>query len=608
MSRFFGEIRQVAYLVPDIEAAMEYWSRGLGVGPWYYNPKVPIENYTYRGQRYEPHNSVALANAGGLQIELLQPRNDVPSMYRDFLRAGHTGVQHVAYWTEQFDVDLESAEERGFKVCMSGEVGANGRFVYFEEPERRLRALSGDGDRTVGSRRSQGPAVQAHPRSRRGLGRQCAGPGVSRFAHAVISRFLATYLIETPLEPARVADVLAGEQSSGTFVRVAAESDALRARSRAVVETIDELDPLPVPSLHSALLESRHAAGPWRRARIEVSFPVANIGDNLPTLAATVAGNLYDLGEATGVRLERLRLDPAFRARFERPRHGVAGTRALTGVKTGPLLGTIIKPNVGLSAAETGALVGELCTAGVDFIKDDECCGNPEHAPTPDRIRAVMAAVRRAQDRSGKRVMVAFNITDEHERMLRHAELVAEEGGSCVMVSMNWVGFSSVQALRRRTDLAVHGHRNGYGMFSRHPALGMDFQPYQTLWRLCGVDHMHVHGLGGKFSQPDAEVVHSAHDCLTPLADPMDVADVVMPAFSSGQWAGTMPATIAAVPSADLMFMCGGGILAHPGGAAAGVASLRQAWHAISNEQSLEAAAREAPELREALAFFGAKH
>ena len=422
------------------------------------------------------------------------------------------------------------------------------------------------------------------------------------------SRFRATYLIETPLDPARVADVLAGEQSSGTFVRVAGESDALRARSRAIVESITEIESLQAPSLPSAFLEGRHAAALWRRAQIVVSFPTANVGDNLPTLAATVAGNLYDLGEATGVRLEHLQIEPGFRARFERPRHGVAGTRNLTGVDEGPVIGTIIKPNVGLTAAETGELVGELCAAGVDFIKDDECCGNPEHAPTSDRVRAVMAAVRRAQDQTGKRVMVAFNITDEHERMLRHADLVADEGGSCVMVSMNWVGFSSVQALRRRTDLAVHGHRNGFGMFSRHPALGMDFQPYQTLWRLAGVDHMHVHGLAGKFSQADSEVVHSARDCLTPLADPNDVTDVVMPAFSSGQWAGTMPATIAAVPSGDLMFMCGGGILAHPGGAAAGVASLRQAWRAISAGQSLAAAAHEAPELRDALAFFGPKH
>lgn len=135
MSRFFGEIRQVAYLVPDIEAAMDYWSSVLGVGPWYYNPKVPIRNYTYRGERYEPHNSVALANAGGLQVELLQTRNDVPSMYRDFQREGWQGAQHFAYWTENFDADLARAEAAGFKVCMGGEVGENGRFVYFEDTQ-----------------------------------------------------------------------------------------------------------------------------------------------------------------------------------------------------------------------------------------------------------------------------------------------------------------------------------------------------------------------------------------------------------------------------------------------------------------------------------------
>lgn len=133
MSRFFGEIRQVAYLVPDIEAAMDYWANTLGVGPWFYNPRVPIRNFTYRGESFEPHNSVALANAGGLQMELLQIRNDVPSMYRDFIRAGHQGSQHFAYWTENFDADLERAEGAGFKVCMSGEVGEKGRFVYFED-------------------------------------------------------------------------------------------------------------------------------------------------------------------------------------------------------------------------------------------------------------------------------------------------------------------------------------------------------------------------------------------------------------------------------------------------------------------------------------------
>jgi ribulose-bisphosphate carboxylase large chain len=418
-------------------------------------------------------------------------------------------------------------------------------------------------------------------------------------------RLQAVYLLETPLDPARVAEVLAGEQSSGTFVRVAGESDELRARSRARVDHVETLEAAASPSLPNAWLERQGIAGPWRRARVTVSFPIANIGENLPTLAATVAGNLYDLGETTGVRLERLNIPAAWRARFERPRHGVAGTRALTGVAQGPLVGTIIKPNVGLSAEATGALVGQLCAAGIDFIKDDEVCANPAHAPIAQRVKAVMAQVRRFQDRSGKAVMVAFNITDEHEAMRRHADLVAKEGGHCVMLSLNWCGFSSVQALRRESGLVVHGHRNGFGMFSRHPALGMDFQPYQLMWRLAGVDHMHVHGLQGKFSQHDSEVIASARDCLTPLADAADLADRVMPAFSSGQWAGTMPATVAAVPSGDLLFMAGGGILAHPGGPAAGVASLREAWAAVKAGRSLDQAAADAPALREALAFFG---
>ena len=76
MSRFLGEIRQLGYVVNDIEAAMEYWHRELGVGPWYYNPRVPIVNYRYRGEPHDVHNSVALANSGPMQVELIQTRND----------------------------------------------------------------------------------------------------------------------------------------------------------------------------------------------------------------------------------------------------------------------------------------------------------------------------------------------------------------------------------------------------------------------------------------------------------------------------------------------------------------------------------------------------
>lgn len=132
MSTLLGPIRQLGYVVDDIEEAMAHWTKVMGVGPFFYNPKVPIEDYRYDGQPYEVHNSVALANSGYVQIELIQTRNDAPSMYRDFKSAGRRGLQHVAFWTQSYDADLARMQAAGFAPKMSGKVGADGRFVYFD--------------------------------------------------------------------------------------------------------------------------------------------------------------------------------------------------------------------------------------------------------------------------------------------------------------------------------------------------------------------------------------------------------------------------------------------------------------------------------------------
>ena len=424
-------------------------------------------------------------------------------------------------------------------------------------------------------------------------------------------RLEAEYLLETPLSPAKIAATMAGEQSSGTFVRVEGETEDLRARAAAEVLEVTELPPVPAPTLRSAFLERRAASGPHRRARVRIAFPVANIGRNLATLAATVSGNLYDIGEITGLRLETLRIPQAYRARHPAPRLGVAGTRAALGVRGRPMFGTIIKPNVGLSPEEIAALVARLCAAGVDFIKDDEICANPDHAPLAERVPAVMRVIRDHAERTGKQVMMAFNITDEVDAMRRHADLVAAEGGTCMMLSLNWCGLSAVETLRRHSGLALHGHRNGYGALSRHPWLGIGFDAYSALWRLAGVDHMHVHGIGGKFVDQPEEVEAAARRCLAPLSPDQDrdpeggAPDAVLPAFSSGQWAGTLPRTHAAAGSEDFLFMAGGGILAHPMGAEAGIASLHEAWAACRSGAPLDAAP--GPALAEALRFFGGR-
>lgn len=132
MSRIFGEVRQNGYVVRDIESALRHWTERLGVGPFFYFERVPMENFRYRGMPSPIEVSIALANSGALQIELIQQRNDAPSMYRNFLAAGREGLQHVAYWTEKMDADLARLAAAGYEIGQSGEVGGpTGRFVYF---------------------------------------------------------------------------------------------------------------------------------------------------------------------------------------------------------------------------------------------------------------------------------------------------------------------------------------------------------------------------------------------------------------------------------------------------------------------------------------------
>jgi hypothetical protein len=130
MSRTFGAIRQNGYVVRDIATAMAHWTRVIGVGPFFYFERVPIEDFVYRGEPSAIDVSIALANSGDLQIELIEQRNDAPSMYRDFVAAGHEGLQHVAYWTERFDAEIEVLRSKGYEIEQSGCIGDKGRFVY----------------------------------------------------------------------------------------------------------------------------------------------------------------------------------------------------------------------------------------------------------------------------------------------------------------------------------------------------------------------------------------------------------------------------------------------------------------------------------------------
>ena len=424
-------------------------------------------------------------------------------------------------------------------------------------------------------------------------------------------RILATYFVETPHPVERAIAVIAGEQSSGTFVAVPGETPELKARYGAQIEHIELLETVETPSLPGSrppknTTENGDTPVRYQRATFTLSFPFENMGANLPTLNATVCGNLYELSDHSGLKLLDLQLPDRLCRPISRPPFGVEGTRRLAGVYDRPLIGTIIKPSVGLTPQQTANLVRELADADIDFIKDDELMADPPHSPIRERIAAVMQVINEHADHTGKKIMFAFNISDEMEAMKRHHDAVLGAGGTCIMVSVNSVGLAGVSAMRRHSQLPIHGHRNGWGMLTRCPTLGIAFTAYQKLWRLAGVDHLHVNGLQNKFWEPDDSVVASLHACRQPLFPALANGQYsVMPVVSSGQWAGQAPETYRRAGTTDLMYLAGGGIMAHPGGPGAGVTAIRQAWEAAIQEIPLETYAQTHRELREAIEKYG---
>jgi len=416
-------------------------------------------------------------------------------------------------------------------------------------------------------------------------------------------KIFAQYWIETAFPLEQAAATMAGEQSTGTFLRVPGETDELRERFAARVESIVEGEPAIEPSLPGSGLP-RNWDGVRRTATVTLCWPLHNIGPSLPNLLATIAGNLSELKAFSGLKLLDVTLPPAFLTAYQGPQFGVAGTRAASGVEGRPLIGTIIKPSIGMSPEQTAEQVQTLANAGIDFIKDDELQSDGPYCPFSARIAAVQAVLNKHRDRTGKQVIYAANITGDLDQMLaRHDHVLAHEG-TCVMISMNSIGLPAMKALRAHSQLIIHGHRNGWGMMGRSPATGMSFVAFQKFWRLAGIDHTHVNGLRNKFCEPDASVIASARACLTPMFPPPFAGCEIMPVFSSGQSAHQAADTFAALGSTDLIYACGGGILGHPMGVTAGVRSLQQAWEAAALNIPAATYALKHPELKAALEAF----
>lgn len=399
-----------------------------------------------------------------------------------------------------------------------------------------------------------------------------------------MERIFAEYLIETPYSVEQAAAVLAGEQSSGTFVSVPGETEELKQRFAARVENIELLDVVDQPSIPGGMIPGKK----YQKAKVKVSWSIENFGYNLPVLISTLQGNLYEITQFTGLKLMDIELPNSFKDHYAGPKFGIKGSKKSCGVEGRPMIGTIIKPSIGMSVDETAALVKKLIDAGIDFIKDDELMGAAANSPFDERVKAIMKVIRDNEQQTGKKVMYAFNISDEIDAMQRKYDLIVKEGGSSAMVSINSVGLAGTKKICDNGELVIHGHRNGWGMLNRHPLLGIEFPAYQKIQRLAGVDQLHVNGIQNKFWESDDSVVTSINSCLKPMFGD----DELLPVVSSGQWGGQAFETYKRTQTTDLLYMAGGGILAHPMGPKAGVNALQQAWKGAVNGLSIEETAK----------------
>lgn len=395
-----------------------------------------------------------------------------------------------------------------------------------------------------------------------------------------MERVFAEYYIETPYDVEKAASVLAGEQSSGTFVAVPGETEELKKRFAARVENIQLLDIVDKPSIPGGMISGKK----YQRAKVKVSWSIENFGYNLPVLISTLQGNLYEITQFTGLKLMDLELPGSFKNHFKGPQFGIEGSKKSCSVGSErPMIGTIIKPSIGMSTEETASLVQTLIHAGIDFIKDDELMGATANSPFDERVKAIMKVIRNNEQKTGKKVMYAFNISDEIDEMQRKYDLILKEKGSCAMISINSVGLAGTKKICDNGQLVIHGHRNGWGMLNRHPLLGIEFPAYQKIQRLAGIDQLHVNGIQNKFWESDDSVLTSIKSCLNPMFGGYEV----LPVVSSGQWGGQAFETYKRTKTTDLLYMAGGGILAHPMGPKAGVNALQQAWLGAVNGSTI---------------------
>jgi ribulose-bisphosphate carboxylase large chain len=331
---------------------------------------------------------------------------------------------------------------------------------------------------------------------------------------------------------------------------------------------------------------------------VRIAYPMELFeSGNMPNILSSVAGNIFGLRTIRNIRLMDIKFPSRLLKSFKGPKFGVEGIRKLLKVYDRPLVGTIIKPKLGLKTVDHAEVAYEAWLGGCDIVKDDENLSSQGFNPFEERVVKTLEKRDKAESETGERKVYMVNITAETEEMVRRAEYVQAHGGEYVMVDILTCGFSALQTLRERNlNLVIHAHRAGHAAFTKNPVHGISMRVIAKIARIIGVDQLHVGTVVGKMFEPKDEV---EENCRA-LWMEMNGIKRVLPVASGGLHPGLVPSLIKFFGK-DVVIQAGGGIHGHKNGTMAGAAAMRQAVQACLDGIPLEEYAKTHKELEVAL-------
>ncbi len=345
------------------------------------------------------------------------------------------------------------------------------------------------------------------------------------------------------------------------------------------------------------------AGGEAGSAEAAVAYPPELFeAGSLPQILSSIAGNVFGLSELEHLRLEDVDLPSAVVESFHGPELGLKRVKERVDAGERAVVGTIVKPKLGLHADEHADVAYESWRGGLDVVKDDENLASMKFNEFEERVTLTLDRKREAEDDTGDPKLYFPNVTAPVEEMRRRADHVVDEGGGYVMVDVLTVGWSGVQDLREHLpdDVGVHGHRAMHAAFTRLPYHGVSMLAVAKFARLAGVDNLHAGAVVGKMEGGRSEV----EEIYRFLRSSWHGFETVIPVASGGLHPGLVPDVVEILGS-DTVVQAGGGVHGHPDGTRAGARAFREAAEAAAADQSLEEWAEGSPELAAALEKWG---